>query len=923
MTAGSNIGGGGVRAGGAYVAIGGDINPLIAMLRLGNSKLKQFSDTINGVGKAFMIGGGILAAPLLAAVKSGARFDMSMSEVIAITQATGSAIDSLRGKALQLGRETSFTATEAAQGMKFLAMAGFTTEQILAGLPATLNLARAGMLELGEAADIASDISTAFQISADKIEMVADIIAATASNANTSVRGMSEAMKYVAPIGKAAGQSLQTVSAAIGLVSNAGIKGTMAGTSLAIVLTKLAKTETQDRLREIGVESIDAEGNIRNLVDVLQELGARTKYMSGAKRLQIFGELFDQRGMKAAINIADASAESVDRLREKIAAFAGESRRMAREMENNLGGAWTIMMSALDGLKQSISDILSGPAREWVESGTKWLGSITSFVNGNKSLIIVLAKVSATLLATGAAFLAVGMSAKLLSGIVSVSGILGGGLLSLIGVLSSVNAAMFGLAYSTIPDVIAKLRSLVVVHKSLTVALAANELKYIAGAMALKQLDGTTVGLATGGIKKLIAGLAALLGPLGAATIAAAALGYAIYKAWQYFEDRSALQETNKEIERLRTNTASMNKELLETTKAMNRGSAFSMDAANKEVESFILELKALGKTDDEITQLMKNNVNALTKQRNAVSQQPFLSDAEEQLFKGQKEESNKLAIAYQKALDNQLVAKIKTSDKMIDESRRAAEKEIEIQKELSKKQEDLYKQLAEARAQIMEKQQSFEERKIEMQSNKQFEGLLRNAPIKAASAAYNDLYQVAKQITSSQGALSQAIAEAGKAPSEAANKEIQNISDDLDKLYEQYFKFKSRMDDAGTSAQKTLTETMGSIFNQISTAGTFAGKNLAGIVGASLFAPTGIGSAMQTAINMAMGQVSSVTTPQQMLMAENIGTFSARGALGGVGSFGITRVEKQNDEQTDLLKQIAKYTGMSAKKSSAATYGG
>ncbi len=397
----------GIKAGKAYVELGVSNAKLVRGLRSAERKLRAFGSSVRGIGTKLVGLGSLLASPLAASVKVFAGFADKMAEVRAVTGASTDQFAKLEATAKDLGATTSFTASQVADGMKSLGMAGFNTEQILAGIPAVLNLARAGAIDLGIAADIASDVGSAFGLAADQIGHIADVMAVTASSANTSIEMMGETLKYSAPLAKAAGQSLEDTAAAIGALGNSGIKASSAGTDLALILKKIGG-EARGALSKLGVQSVDAEGNIRSVLDVMKDLGQATSAMSDSQRLQFFGDTFD-RAAKSAIILADAGS-SLDDLRKKIAKADGVAANMAATMDDNVGGAFRQFKSALEGIAIAIGSSIAPMIREWATGLTNLAGIITRVVTQNRDLFASIAQGIAIAIGAGAAIILVGIA---------------------------------------------------------------------------------------------------------------------------------------------------------------------------------------------------------------------------------------------------------------------------------------------------------------------------------------------------------------------------------------------------------------------------------------------------------------------------------------------------------------------------------
>lgn len=403
---------GAIKAGKAFVELYTKDAKMRKGLANARKHLKAFGGFVKKTGANMVLGGAALAMPFILALPIFAQFSDKMSEVQAITGATGAEFALLNDTAKELGSSTSFSASQVADGMKFLGMAGFETKEIIAGIPAVLNLARAGALELGAAADIASDVGSAFGMAANEIGHLADVIATTATSANTSVEMMGESFKFVAPVAKAAGQSLEETAAAIGLLGNSGIKSSMAGTDLKNMLIALVKQKSA--LSKFGVSATDAQGRMRPLLDVMRELGQATSGLSESEKLTFFMETFGKISGKSALILAGLNSE-VDTMRGKIANADGAAARMAKVMDDNLGGSFRGLLSAMEGMAISLIEQISDPLRDvvgWITVAS----SITSkWMQENQGLIRIVALVSAGLIIGGAALFLFGGAALLAS----------------------------------------------------------------------------------------------------------------------------------------------------------------------------------------------------------------------------------------------------------------------------------------------------------------------------------------------------------------------------------------------------------------------------------------------------------------------------------------------------------------------------
>ena len=308
------------------------------------STARRTQSSLRGV---FATLGGALI--LQQSVTTMASFGQAMSTVLAITEATADVFVDLREKAEDLGATTRFTATQAAEGMLFLARAGFDTNQVLATIEGTLQLAQAGALALGRAADIASNILKGFRLEVSQTERVVDVLAKAANSSNTTVEQLGQAMKFVAPIAAGLGVSLETTAAAMGALSDAGLQSTMAGTGLRKVLTRLENPTAVARkiFRALRVDTDDLRISQVGLIAALQRLA--TAGITTADALEIFG---DRGG--PAFEVLISSIPGVIELEEKLLKAGGTAKRVATIMDDNLNGSLLRVKSAFESVILSL-----------------------------------------------------------------------------------------------------------------------------------------------------------------------------------------------------------------------------------------------------------------------------------------------------------------------------------------------------------------------------------------------------------------------------------------------------------------------------------------------------------------------------------------------------------------------------------------
>lgn len=319
-----------------------------------SGKVTKFGGAASKAMGAVAIAAGAALAALAglgAAISTIREFDSSMSKLGAVTGATAAEMEKMRGIARDLGSSTEFSAKQAADGLTFLGMAGFNAAESMAAIPAVLDLATASAMDLGSAADIASNIMSGFGIEAANAANVTDILAAASSRANTDVGQLGSAMSTVAPISKALGINLADTAAAIGVMSDAGIQGERAGTALRGVLASLAgpSTEAESVLTKLGLTIADVDPAMNSLSSVMGKLGAAG--LSTADALSVFG----REAVSGALVLVDGSA----RLREfgdELSNVDGAAAKMATTMRDNLGGDIDGLKSAISGLMLSLGD---------------------------------------------------------------------------------------------------------------------------------------------------------------------------------------------------------------------------------------------------------------------------------------------------------------------------------------------------------------------------------------------------------------------------------------------------------------------------------------------------------------------------------------------------------------------------------------
>ncbi|WP_369040916.1 phage tail tape measure protein [Staphylococcus chromogenes] len=343
-------------------------------------RLQEIGGKMQSVGRNMSM---YVSAPIVAgfgaAVKKSIDFDDSMRKVKATSGATGSEFQQLRDKAIEMGAKTKFSASESADALNYMALAGWDTKDMLGGIDGVMQLAAASGEDLGQVSDIVTDSLTAFGMKAKDSGHFADVLAQTSSKANTDVRGLGEAFKYAAPVAGALGYTVEDTSIAIGLMSNAGIKGEKAGTALRTMFTNLSKPtgDMKKKMDELGISITDSNGNMLPMRDVMDQLRGKFKGLSKEQQASAAATIFGKEAMSGALAIINASDEDYQKLTKSIDGSKGAAKRMSDEMEGGIGGSIRQMKSAIESLAISIGDVMA----PYIKKLAEWLSHAANKLN--------------------------------------------------------------------------------------------------------------------------------------------------------------------------------------------------------------------------------------------------------------------------------------------------------------------------------------------------------------------------------------------------------------------------------------------------------------------------------------------------------------------------------------------------------------
>lgn len=437
-----------------------------------DATLQDVGDSANKAGDGFTVVKGIVSDlasnAIQAAVQglkdmgsaildNGIEFTSTMSEVQALSGATATEFESLEAAAKNMGETTTFTSTQAAEALKYMSLAGWKAEEQIDGLPNVLQLAQAAAMDLGEASDIVTDYLTAFGMEARDTSTFVDVLAQTSTHSNTDVTQMGEAFKNVAALCGTLGFSVQDASLAIGVMANAGIKGSSAGTTLKTALANLANPTDKMRAKmdELGislensdgstkslkgvmddlrssiggvsVDLIDSEGNLRSYDDIMSDLTASTDNLSQVQQIQAAATIFGKESMAGMLSIISASEDDYNYLADAIDNSAGAAEKMSETMTDNLAGDLALMESGFAGVGQTIFEQLEQPLR-----------NATQFITGN---VVPALNVMANNLPTVAVAIT-GIGAAIVATVMSVKGL---SIMSMISGLGSAVTGFFGM----------------------------------------------------------------------------------------------------------------------------------------------------------------------------------------------------------------------------------------------------------------------------------------------------------------------------------------------------------------------------------------------------------------------------------------------------------------------------------------------
>ena len=344
------------------------------------NKVTNISSKIDNLGSTLTTS---LTLPVLAigtaAVTTGNDFEAQMSRVQAIAGATGDELEQLTEQAMSLGAETTFSASQVAEGMENLASAGFTTQEIMEAMPGLLDLAASSGAELATASEIAASAIRGFGLEADKAGHVADVFAEAAARTNAQTEDMGEAMKYVAPVAKTVGLSIEETAAAIGIMSDAGVKGSQAGTTLRGGLTRIVKPTkmVRDAMAELGVEFYDSNGKMKSLTEIIKTLQEHTKGLTDETKNQALAQIFGTEALSGMLALVNRGSNELADMTKSFESCDGAAEKMADTMLDNTKGALESLSGSLESAGIAIQKALAPEIKDLA----KWIQNLVDEFN--------------------------------------------------------------------------------------------------------------------------------------------------------------------------------------------------------------------------------------------------------------------------------------------------------------------------------------------------------------------------------------------------------------------------------------------------------------------------------------------------------------------------------------------------------------
>lgn len=436
-------------------------------------KLKTVGDNISSVGEKMLPATAAVTGLGTAAVTTAANFESSMSQVQATMGITADSMSTVDGQSVntmdtlselakKMGAETAFSASECAQALNYLALAGYSTQEMCDTLPTVLNLAAAGDIDLASASDMVTDAMSALGMETSEADTMVDQMAKTASTTNTSVAQLGEGILTIGATAKSVKGGTAELNTALGILANNGIKGAEGGTHLRNIILSLQNPtdKAAAQMQALGVSVFDSEGNMRSMNDILGDLNTSMEGMTSEEKANIISTIFNKTDLSSVNALLANTGDTWDNLQNSITNSAGAAQQMADTQLDNLQGQLTILKSALEGLAISFGELLMPAIKNIVSAIQSFVDWLNSMDEGTKKVIVTIALVVA---AIGPVLIIVGKVISAIGTIMTIIPKLGGALKAVQGVMAAFNAVCAANPYVLIIAAIVALIAIFVV----------------------------------------------------------------------------------------------------------------------------------------------------------------------------------------------------------------------------------------------------------------------------------------------------------------------------------------------------------------------------------------------------------------------------------------------------------------------------
>lgn len=450
------------QAKGVLAGFSRDLKAMQASAKQAGQQMKAMGQSLTKIGGGLTLG---VTAPIAGfgamALKTAADFEQAMANVNAIANGTEKDLQTLTSAAQELGRTTSFSASEAAEGMSFLAMAGFETNEIVAAMPGLLNAAAAGATDLATTSDIVSNVLSGFNIEASDTGRVADILTKTFTSSNTNLTQLGEAMKYAAPVAESLGFSIEDTATAIGFMSDAGIQASMAGTAMRGVLTRLAapSAKAAEVMKDLGINVFDANGEMLDMPDILRQFQSGLSGLDSAQQTAAIQTIVGTEAMAGFLAVLGRGPDEFEKFSQGLTDSTGTASDVASKQLDTMQGQMKLLKSALEGLQIAVAEPLLPVITSMVQTITPAVGRLAeAFANLSPTAQRVTLVIGGIAAALGPVIAGIGLTMSAISGLMPLISAMGPALSAAGGAIAALSGpigwaigavALLGLAWST------------------------------------------------------------------------------------------------------------------------------------------------------------------------------------------------------------------------------------------------------------------------------------------------------------------------------------------------------------------------------------------------------------------------------------------------------------------------------------------